>query len=621
MVFTYQPDAKARIAALGSNVVLAFLDKVPEKFREGYLAGLRPMPGFRPDEPRELKARMKKLAQSLCQSSSGTRGNEREWNALGHIWAGWVKATYKTPAERALKVCREEKFDFDRFLTTALEGEGGDGLAQEDVEDMFKFSPFSPSDSANSLIRGLPSRAEVAKRLEIRDLKSKVASLEEAIADLQKAFGSVKGDGGGVEKKQLESMGQRLTTLANLVEKTEARCLVVEELGVSQNKTFGKTLDLLSQGNETISKKVNAHEVRLLALDKADTDLVGTVRKLEGVVKVLQKALCEYEKSRGMQNDSDSNSVDAATASRFRVDRWSIAKGTTLQAIETLTTLRTALTSNYRSIGIRENCAEKLALSVAASVSCGQMTQFVGPLADLIADTTLQTVSSKRTVAWDVPAGLCDGTLTSLLLAEASSASENTTGVLLRGFNKSAFDLYGYEVKRILVNRLMGIDAPNSTLIFVATALQSDTCLPIGSSSTELGPVIDTTALTWLRPKAKPTPGELQSTAFSIGPEEITSEVLVDLGNQVADMPIVKSELWRRAFKSARERASQLVDNQSDLHQKAVEALVTNWVVPWVKLERPSQAEVTALISEHIHAVADGGAPEAILENNPATPA
>jgi hypothetical protein len=608
MVFTYELEAKSRVAGFGTADILAFLELVPERFRDRVFGGLRPIPGFRPDEPRELKERIKKLAKSLSQTVNvSKKGNERDWNALGWVWAGWLQATYKSCVDAALKKHEDEKLGFAAFLKVMLSHEEGNKIAQEDVDEIYKFSPFSSMDAVSELVRSMPTRAELAKKHEVQELKSQLAALEKKVESLNEALASQKKNDTSSLSEQLVKLQSELARISEEFQKLEKRLLLNEEQGISRNNLLGKALESLTHSNDGISKQLSSYEARVSALDKSNAEFIGAVKRIEGIVKVLQKSVVEHDKDRAARKELETAAIASAPGTVIQVEHCRKPEGALIAALDTLQKLHSALTTNYQAIGLGEKASKKLAFTVAASISSGQLTQFVGALADVVADATLSAVAGKATVAWDVPAGLCDGSPVALVLSEVAKSSQSTAGLLLRGFNKSAFDIYGYELKKILVNRLLGLGSEVTEMILVATALKSDACLPFSTSTVELGPVIDTSLLTWVRSKGKITFGQLQAIKYASDTDEQSDTMLTRLANQISDMRIPKSELWRRAARYAKTKLTYFVDADKDVDVEVAESLLMNWVFPWISLQCTSSAEVSAFIRENLHLVDEEG--------------
>lgn len=603
MKFTYDGEARSRIAGFGNLEILAFLEQVPDKIRKQVFGALKPVPAFRPDEPTELKERIKKLAKNLSHAINGSqKANERDWTTLGWVWAGWLRTKYKNAVDLPLERLENEKLSFETFLKAVLSNDEEEKLAQEDISEIYKFSPFSSIVAESELIRSLPTRVELGKQHEARELKTRLATLERKTETIADTLAATTHNSTSATAEQVIKMQSELNRLSDEFLKFVKRSQVSEEQGISRNNLLGKALDTLTHSSDGIFRQLHSYESRVSALDKSNVEFIGAVKRIEGMVKVLQKSMAEHDKDR-ISSKEPVALASSALVPAVHIEHQRSPNGVQVAALDTLRKLHSALSYNYRAIGLGEKSSEKLALTVAAAISSGQFVQFVGALADLIADATLSSVAGGATVAWDVPSGLFDGSAVSSVMREMSKDSKTSTGLILRGFNKSAFDIYGYELKKILVSRFFGLVKDATKPIVVATALKSDSYLPLTTSTAELGPIIDTALLTWVRPKGEIIFGRMGAIEYASELDEQSDTILTDLSNQIADMPIAKSELWRRNIRYAKAKLAQFVDEKNEIDIEAVESLLTSWVLPWISLQSNGSDEATAFIREHIQVV------------------
>jgi hypothetical protein len=321
---------------------------------------------------------------------------------------------------------------------------------------------------------------------------------------------------------------------------------------------------------------------------------VGALRKVEGVVKVLQKTNGEHDKERSSKRASESEPIDRQSKpiglTTHRLDAGSIAK------LDQVEPLRAGLLNNYLAIGVAESAARKLAAAASVALACGHFLQFSGSLADIVADATIIAACGGMYVSWNVPAGLCDSEMSASVLRAAQETQKGTSGLVLRGFNKSAFDIYGYDLRKIFVNRLLGLDNEEGNIAVIGTWLESDSTLPERRSTSELGPIIDTNNLNWVRAR-----GELKNYAFSRIPKVNgeSEEKLInldDLSEQIFSLPVSKTEPWTRTIKSALKKMGNLTDFTEE---DATETLLLNWLFPWIAEQATPILDIESVVKEH----------------------
>jgi len=610
MTFAYAVGAKKRISQLGAKEIIAFLEEVPLQHRKTAFSGLRPISGFRKNEPTELKKRIENFGTSLAQSH---RATERDWSILGEVWNGWGQYTFAGRIGSAFKKYREEKSSLQSFLRDITGDEDEIDVAMEDIERIFLFSPFDSMDEAGDALSMVPTRKELERSRKIAKIPSDITELRKTVSSVVSDLEQVKKTLSCGNSSAVEAFRGEVNSLKIDIEKFEKRCLLIEELSVSQHKALNKATDISSRSNEMLARKIAANEVQTSSIEKSSAEISASFKAMEGVVKSLQKTVGEQDKERGHRKTADSDQSAAgviAKAIGMEVNRSPTSEP--LVEIANARELLNALVNNYVAIGVAESAARKNAIAVTVAVMSGQFVQFSGSLADTIADATLLAVSGESHLVWNVPAGLCDSELTSAIVRKAVDPKQPMRGLLLRGLNKSAFDVYGYDIRNVLVNRLMGIGQRHLGLTLVATWLDGSSSLPERDSLAELGPMIDTNALVWTKSK-----GQLARYVSPVDGWDPLSEKksnerdLSELSNQVSELPIYKSELWRRGVRYAVKSLSSFPDLDDTA---ATETLLLNWVFPWAIVHNIPNFDITTFFKEHFPTVQDNPALMAALD-------
>ncbi|EMV7811696.1 TPA: Druantia anti-phage system protein DruC, partial [Escherichia coli] len=146
---------------------------------------------------------------------------------------------------------------------------------------------------------------------------------------------------------------------------------------------------------------------------------------------------------------------------------------------------------NLQAVGLTKNSAETLARLTLATFVSGQIIQFSGSLADIIADAIAIAIGAPRYHIWRVPVGIISD-MDSFDFIE--TIAESSRCLLLKGANLSAFEIYGAAIRDIVVQRQ--IHPTNyDHLALIATWKQGPATFPDGGMLAELGPVIDTDTL------------------------------------------------------------------------------------------------------------------------------
>jgi len=596
MTYVYDIEAKTRISQLGLKEITAFLEQVPEKHREAAYSILKPIQGFRKNEPRELKERIKKLAQNLASyTSMPQRATERDWKVLENVWSGWAQSKFPKAVKDAIKNGREKNLQFIEVLQNAIGDSDDCSVAQEDINELFTFSPFPSLNDVSEILQSLSLRKDLEKKRAIARLPAEVTELKSAVDHLKTEIESLKINPSLMDDKTIQKLRAELDKQSDAIEKFEKHCLLIEELSVSQHNALSRTLEILSNGNEALSRRVNVVDTRVSAIEKSNLEIVGALRKVEGVVKVLQKINGEHDKERQSKKVSESEPLDRQVSKLIGVTTHHVEAGE-IAKFSQVGQLRVGLLKNYLAIGITESSARKLAAAAAVALVAGQFLQFAGALADIVADATIVAVSGGIYVSWDVPAGLCDGEMSASVLRLALDTQKASCGLVLRGLNKSAFDIYGYDIRKIFVNRLVGICLEDVNISLIGTWLESDSTLPEKRSTSELGPIIDTNNLHWTRPKGELKHYVLSRESKVSGESEEKMFSLEDLTEKISSLPVFRTELWSRTVKAALKKICNLSELSED---DATEALLLNWVFPWIAEQPNSSVDIESLVKEY----------------------
>ncbi len=105
---------------------------------------------------------------------------------------------------------------------------------------------------------------------------------------------------------------------------------------------------------------------------------------------------------------------------------------------------------NLQAVGLTKNSAEKLARLTLATFVSGQIIQFSGSLADIIADAIAIAIGAPRYHIWRVPVGIISD-MDAFDFIE--TIAESSRCLLLKGANLSAFEIYGAAIRDIVVQR------------------------------------------------------------------------------------------------------------------------------------------------------------------------
>ena len=149
------------------------------------------------------------------------------------------------------------------------------------------------------------------------------------------------------------------------------------------------------------------------------------------------------------------------------------------------------ISSNLQAVGLTKNSADTVARLALATFISGQIIQFSGSLADVVADAIANAIGARSFHIWRVPVGIISDTDS---FSFVESMAESSRCLVLKGANLSAFEIYGTAIRDIVVQRQI-YPTKYDHLALIATLKQGPATFPDGGMLAELGPVIDTDIL------------------------------------------------------------------------------------------------------------------------------
>jgi hypothetical protein len=599
----YCNEAKERVARQGITAITDFINAVPASVRAKCLARLPPIPGFRKGSQLELKEQHKKLVHTLSHVSDVRfRNDGAEWTALGSIWVRHAMKSFgddnvlsKLPSDAT-----DESATFEYFNGLII-GRGNEGCSRDEIEPLYKFSGFPSSERVEALIASLPPK-------DILERQRKIASLPK---DVEQVRARVE----RIESESLEVAKALDALKASVGERSEN--LILQRVTIrldAQRRAYESQLEEASRHAEAVANELLAklHPIEQAAtnnkaeigkLNKVCTELAATVHSLKHTITGVEASFAELDLSitaklqetRPRRRAADELAVEEIKFSPSLILSGSRSRSGKTKSINNPKEAIGFISANFVCIGVQAAEANELASVVLAAALDGQLIQFKGSLANVLAHTTCSTLAGGAYATWDVPMGLCNGNEMRSVIAQMKSDETNEKCLLLRGINKSAFEIYGDDMREVVVSSLIGL-APKSVKMFnVATWAEGPAALPGGTLLASLGPVINTDNLHWGRPKPDRQLDAILDiegiTAKLKG--EADAEEVADLTRELIQTFEPCNQLRRRALAVTAANLLSLNNGNDTLSYRQA---VTYWGLPWAAAIGMPQEGVAAAI-------------------------
>lgn len=597
MSYQFSQEAKERISALGQAAVVDFIDEIPLDLRKVVYDRLPRIQGFRPGTPAELKEKQKRLIGHLIHPQSS---HTSDWKNFALLWEAWARQQFGNTFPRGdnSEPTLGAATNFLKVLAHNFPA-----AAREDIKRLFIFSGFPDHPETVEMLERFRPAASLARdqmidELPVRfgEIDSRLGSIEAAAADAIDRIGSLEINSKSLAKSMGDAVGE-IDRITNAI--TELQVALNAESARSER--IDNAIDTLETSGKKLAEVTVASEARTEVLDQRIRELVVrgggwdglavevaglktavaglTAREVDwiGAAEVIGVLM---ERVSALERILTGNNSGSLT--RPRVRQMENNPERPLFDILSVGTACATIASNLLAVGVVKGAAVSVARQTVAALIAGQMVQFSGSLADMVADAVATAIGGPVYHEWRVPVGLVSDEAASSCV---EMVAESSGCLLLKGANLSAFEVYGAAVRDIVMRRQFAASG-NGRLALIASWAQGPAAFPNGGTLAELGPVFDTDTLPMRGVSAKLpqlTFGCLMKNAWGEleGLDNNASEPAAgELGELLRAVGFEGGGLWRRIANHvyAILRAMPGGSPEVDLH-----SLLVSWAIPWAK--------------------------------------
>ena len=387
-------------------------------------------------------------------------------------------------------------------------------VARENIERLFIFSGFANDPDVINAFNLFPPAVVLARDIVVDTLPIRLDELEARISliadNVEKKNNHIK----ELELK-IDAFSERFDNYfnnekSNLKIINELQSLINSE--TKQSDIANKSIDELYHFNEKNKQLILSLQEKLdfnaLAMndisehEKLIKSMANEISELKNALTILcdnkrkNNELDYINELKKLTERIDTLEINTSQASKVSVtNRFTkfheIAHYENYEYLSSSEDISNRISLNLQAVGLTKNSAETLARLTLATFVSGQIIQFSGFLADIIADAIAIAIGAPRYHIWRVPVGIISD-MDSFDFIE--TIAESSRCLLLKGANLSAFEIYGAAIRDIVVQRQ--IHPTNyDHLALIATWKQGPATFPDGGMLAELGPVIDTDTL------------------------------------------------------------------------------------------------------------------------------
>lgn len=593
--WTYSQEARKRIAELGSKQIAGFLAEIPLSDRKIVYACIKSVTGFRPDSEAALKEKARRFVAALTHvPDQNSKMHTAEWSAFSFAWLSWGNQRFQSqfpgPPDEPITDEREAVESFIRKLVP----EQNLTVCREDVERLLIFSGFALTDKSVPDLAWIPTRGalEQARKVakipaEVESIKRQLKSRESEIAELRNTSDAIRAEVVGLKLEFAASFAQIAEIRAELSDFQST-----QSSEQSRNGEFARSFEQeLNKLESRLSVATEELKLGYAQITEKVATLESTVAENRDAVARLENILTSVQERIGTPSPSPLNDVSvpiATISSRppdVRFAPHSIASGQIEMTVTPIDCAKTALnviTTNLSAIGVRKDDAVLVAATVLTGVVAGQVVQFQGSFAEVLAEAVAAALSDDPMLCWRVPLGLHDGSETDLVLSRMSGEGMAAGCIAILGANKSAFEVYGDRLTTAVAKMQLGIKGPMPYVPLMVTFVGGSGVLPPGPEFCCLGPNIDTDSLSWGRANKRTTAttGRLSSGSWTELVEPAKTDE--DIENVIRALPNFSCsvKLWERTARNALLILRRLEKLMEVRHSAS---FLKHWLLPWVR--------------------------------------
>lgn len=624
MSYQYSKEARERIRALGQAAIAEFIGEVPQGARMALYRRFPKVDGFRPGEQAELKAKQKRLISLLTHPQASSKG-AAEWEQFARTWEAWALERLRRPLPPPgddATLTADAGLAFLRGLADHCPQ-----TSREDATRLFVFSGFPDHSDVETALARFRTAAVLERDRMLDGMPARLASIEASVDAIEVGASAASQRMGRFETacdalaKTMEKTRNRvaehsteLSQIRGVVEDESARIRQLQN-SVGELDTAARQL---AETAKAAATRIAVHDDALRALDarhEGFAQALAEVASLSSTVDALSvqgagwaelaASVADLSKRLAAQEASPTSTRAEATAVPGDVSHGATLVETCRDGafveLHRVEDVCDVIASNLQATGVTKVAAISMARQCVAALVAGQLIQLSGSLADLVADAIAAAIGGAIHHAWRVPVGV----ISDEVAAECvRSVAGNSGCLVLKGANRSAFEVYGTAIRDIVVRRQFALDEENG-LALIATWAQGPATFSEGGTLAELGPVFDTDTLAMRGAFARLPQlryGRLSREAWSQlegidtkagSPASGELEALLD------EAAFQGGALWRRLIY----RASAMLDNLPQGSPEAdIPALLTAWALPWAKASNGPVDDIRRLAARELAA-------------------
>lgn len=487
----YSDVVKDRIRGVQFDIFEEFVKKIPGKKTLRVIDVLPMVKGFRPGVPSEIDHRLRRFFSNIKNNNK-----DEDWSIILKLWFAYTEAY-----PGIIKAISDE--NLDEFENIILEMKASTGFCKEQVKKLVKsaykenlsndllwlwilFSPFEFDEEVKELIKfGSPSNEYIALKERFNQIEMILTNISELVNNEEKE----------IIRQEITDLEQDISSLSNFM--SDLKALIAANSN-RIGKIEGCFTDIQNQ-YATFNKQINVIKKEIKNLYTEYDKVLEYINQLVVIVGQALEFLNNHKDSNEKSNLKHNEKVlNEDFTNEIYIEEVSINYSAEIINLMDEEEIIIHLEHNIHKLGITLSHAKKLSKEIYVALATGQLVIFDGSLALPLAERIASCLTGGKYTILRIPFGVSDPQKLNCALSKAIiNSQDSTVAVILEGINRSAFELYGGYLKKIIMERVFRLNNSYDSILFFATTTEGLSVFPVEKEILQLGTLLSVDALKW----------------------------------------------------------------------------------------------------------------------------
>ncbi|GAA3411660.1 hypothetical protein ACFFNY_20595 [Paenibacillus hodogayensis] len=496
-LISYPEDRRIAIQTYSFDDFRTFLGNIPAGILSSAIKMLPKRKGFRAGKDIDIRLRV--------YFARIERWDDKEWSLFSKLWILWTDSharlksllNYQDENEFNSLVIKmiDNQDELLRILNNLVIGE----LAQDVIRDWIKFSPISMNVDSLWLVNLAPTpfTKKLQARLELLEERL-VSNVKQSEEKMQKMVRGIDENVFAISKEFKE-----FSAIASIL-REETSVMAKKSQDIEKNVLELKgEIEALAK-REAFPSNTYIHLTEQIGvINSQSIELVKQINEIELKLSRQEESYKGLDLKELLSNTLWDRQTTQVAVTTEKVNRLTIKEVEFILPPIQLASGQDAmihLKNNLNSLGIKLADAKEIAFEVLAAVLTNQMVMFSGSMSMFAAEYCAASLCGSTVKVISVPFGQIDELISAEQLRQWLNDAESChqpIAIILEGINRSAFEIYGSNLRKYIAEQIIGRANWNYPVIIMATLVTGPSVLSLSKEYLEIGPVFNTDCIGW----------------------------------------------------------------------------------------------------------------------------